>query len=136
MSSQSVEPFLQLLQDVSKSLQQDSLLTHYPGLTIEFQELTNASIKEQQDPLPRRQIYRLLVKAVDQFNCLPPTVYLRGVRLHSEHPVDGGGYADIYKGIYQGKEVAIKKFRIFGPETGSGSLNKVHLACPHLIYAY
>ncbi|EMD37239.1 hypothetical protein CERSUDRAFT_123937 [Gelatoporia subvermispora B] len=35
-------------------------------------------------------------------------------RLLEDHPVAGGGFADVWKGVYQGKEVALKVPRLLG----------------------
>ena len=29
-----------------------------------------------------------------------------------EHPIEGGGYADVWRGLYQGSQVAIKVLRV------------------------
>jgi hypothetical protein len=45
---------------------------------------------------------------------IPASVMLTGIRVKNREPVALGGFADIFKGIYQGKAVALKRFREFG----------------------
>lgn len=42
---------------------------------------------------------------------LSTRMVLQGIQLDTEDPVDGGAYADIYKSIFNGKPIAVKRFR-------------------------
>lgn len=44
---------------------------------------------------------------------LPSGIYLLGIQNISLRPVSGGGFADVYKGLYNGQLVALKVARIF-----------------------
>lgn len=37
---------------------------------------------------------------------------LKGIKMEA-HPVDRGGYGDVYKGVWHGQEIAIKVLRIY-----------------------
>lgn len=43
----------------------------------------------------------------------PDCLMLSGVTVSSQWAVDGGGFGDIWKGLVQGREVAIKVLRVF-----------------------
>ena len=45
---------------------------------------------------------------------LPNALLLNGVVKTSEHPVSGGGFADIYTGMLDGTKVALKVLRVYG----------------------
>ncbi len=61
----------------------------------------------------RRRIHRVTVRLAQASDRLPSTVFIEGVALSDQHPVGGGSYADVYKGDFNGVEVAVKKVRIF-----------------------
>ena len=42
----------------------------------------------------------------------PECLVLKGVHMEG-HPVAGGGYGDVYKGLLQGKQIAVKVLRIY-----------------------
>jgi hypothetical protein len=44
---------------------------------------------------------------------LPQTLVINGVNEVETAAASGGGYADIYRARYMGKQVAMKKFRVF-----------------------
>jgi len=56
---------------------------------------------------------RLLIRLSEKSGILPRSVRIRGVALNGQHPLCGGGFADIYRGSYQGKHVAVKRLRVF-----------------------
>ena len=53
---------------------------------------------------------RKIAKATGAF---PDTFILKNVKKETEHAVSGGGFADIYMGKYEGKEVALKVLRVY-----------------------
>ena len=73
----------------------------------------------------RRTICKLLIKLMDHFSCLPSTLFVSGVRVQSRDAVNAGGYADIFKGIYQSKQVALKRFRFYAVNSERVAINKV-----------
>jgi hypothetical protein len=95
------------------------------SLVLTFQALADVTIQETQERWLRKEIGRLLLKLMDQFNRLPSTLFVPGVRTYSRDAVNAGGYADIFKGIYQGKQVALKRFRTYNVENERLVLNKV-----------
>ncbi|KAF9468989.1 kinase-like domain-containing protein [Collybia nuda] len=56
---------------------------------------------------------RLLVKLSEVTGVLPSSLTIRDVTLLEKDAVFGGGFADIYRALYNGKEVALKRMRIF-----------------------
>lgn len=60
----------------------------------------------------RRRLRRFLLKLSRDLHIIPSSLCLSGVQCptrEAEHL--GGGYADIFRGTYQGKEVALKRLR-------------------------
>ncbi|KAH8111281.1 kinase-like domain-containing protein [Phellopilus nigrolimitatus] len=52
---------------------------------------------------------------------IPPSVYIQDVSLLENHPVSGGGFADVYKGsLASGSVVAMKVLRFFGTSEDPG----------------
>jgi hypothetical protein len=72
-------------------------------------------------------VSRALVKLSTTFNYIPPTLFVSGVSLSSREPVFGGGFADIFKGVYESKPVAVKRFRDFLPGHNPAALDRVRL---------
>jgi hypothetical protein len=125
------------------SLQDVSPLMHslrYPrriySIHVIYQALTDASLQQTHDPCLRRGISKLLMKLVAQSMHLPPALLLRGVRLLSHNPEGQGGYADVFKGIYQGKEIALKRFRTFSAARGHEVLHAVSPTIIHLTLSH
>lgn len=67
------------------------------------------------DPPEYRTYYlrRLLIFLSRSWKIIPQSLYLRGIRLEDRDPVNGGGYADIFRGSFQGQRVALKRLRHF-----------------------
>jgi hypothetical protein len=64
-------------------------------------------------------------KITRQTGVLPNSFVLRGVTKSTEHPVSGGGFADIYQGSYKGREVALKVLRVFVTEENRKRIHRV-----------
>lgn len=61
----------------------------------------------------RHALY-LLVKLSANTNSLPTSLFVHGVDIgKTRDPTNTGGFADIYRGRYEGFEVAVKKLRFF-----------------------
>ena len=60
----------------------------------------------------RRTLHRISVRLSQKADKLPETIYVRGVKIMDRFNLNGGAFADIYKGIYKGEEVAVKKLRV------------------------
>lgn len=59
----------------------------------------------------RRTLHRVIVRLSQKSHKLPESIYVRGVKIIDRYNMNGGAFADIYKGVYQGEEVAVKKLR-------------------------
>ncbi|TFK43201.1 kinase-like domain-containing protein [Crucibulum laeve] len=66
-----------------------------------------------QDVELQRIAQRLVMKLCEKANTLPSSLVIEGVELRERDAIYGGGFADIYRGSYQGKDVALKRMRIF-----------------------
>jgi predicted unusual protein kinase regulating ubiquinone biosynthesis (AarF/ABC1/UbiB family) len=59
-------------------------------------------------------------------NHLPTTLFITGVKIDAAAtPVAGGSFADVYRGAYQGRDVAIKRIRVFLSNDDTNKLYKV-----------
>ncbi|EIN13126.1 kinase-like protein, partial [Punctularia strigosozonata HHB-11173 SS5] len=65
-----------------------------------------------EDAAFRHGLARTLVRIVAQSRRLPSNFFIHGVQLHSRDSVASGGFGDIFKGSYLGKEVAVKRLRV------------------------
>jgi len=81
-------------------------------------------------------------KIARQTSALPNSFVLRGVKKTSEHPVFGGGFADIFKGLHSGNPVALKVLRVFVTEENQKKIHREvaqealfwkHLTHPHIL---
>ncbi|KAH8792752.1 kinase-like domain-containing protein [Flagelloscypha sp. PMI_526] len=70
---------------------------------------------EQLSSKHQRRLHRLIKRIALQFgqSVLPQTFCLEGVSRDGEHPMAGGGYADIFRGIYRTQAVCLKRIRLF-----------------------
>jgi serine/threonine protein kinase len=59
-----------------------------------------------------RKAKRLLIKLSEVSEIIPASVLIRGLTLIENTPVSGGGFADIYRAVYRGQEVALKHLRV------------------------
>ena len=56
---------------------------------------------------------RLLVALSRNAKAVPGSLRLEGITLQDKNAVSGGGFADVYKGLYKGNLVALKRLRTF-----------------------
>ena len=61
----------------------------------------------------RNNAHRLFVKLSENCGILPSSLSIVGVDNCGKEPVTGGGFADIFRASYQGKDVALKRLRDF-----------------------
>jgi hypothetical protein len=69
-------------------------------------------------------VHHLVVKLSESCGILPPALNITGVRNCSKASVAGGGFADIFRGSYRGKDVALKRLRYFDDQE-CGKIHKV-----------
>lgn len=74
----------------------------------------------------RRDVQKLLVKLSQRCDKLPDSLFLKGVTTKYEHE-RVGGFSNIYRGRYQGRNIALKRLRCFYSMTEPqvDELNKV-----------
>lgn len=61
----------------------------------------------------RRPVIYLLIKLASFSHQLPDSLYVAGVDIGAlRDPCCWGGFADVYKGIYESNQVAIKKLKV------------------------
>ena len=84
----------------------------------------------QVESVQARQIERFLRSAAQIRGVFASKIFLDNIRVASRGYVDGGGFADVYKGWYNGKLVALKVLRIFPPAT----IDEIHVVRVHLAH--
>ncbi len=60
----------------------------------------------------RKELRRLSIRLWEASDKLPAALHLRGISLENPNNIAGGAFADIYRGDYRSRKVAIKKPRI------------------------
>ncbi|KAI5116420.1 hypothetical protein M0805_001383 [Coniferiporia weirii] len=71
-----------------------------------------------------RLFERFLQKLVKASGSLPHYLFLSNVTHVGSHPVSGGGFADVWKGTFGGRIVALKVLRIFGHPSERDRINQ------------
>ena len=69
----------------------------------------------------RDKLLRLLLKVATHWSIFPNALILTDVQLQGDEFCDSGAFAIVYRGIYDGKRVALKKPRKRQITDGSGS---------------
>lgn len=75
----------------------------------------------------RRNAYKYLVKLSESCGILPPTLSLSGIANCGKEPVNGGGFADIFRASYHGEDVALKRLREFQVHQTRERVHRVRL---------
>ena len=89
-----------------------------------IQSTTHKTFRDDSDICQRAQ--RLLQKLSGTCGTFPPSLLKNDVKvLHDGDAVGNGGFAEIFRGVLDGKEVAIKRLRIIGRT--QGEVRKVRL---------
>ncbi|KAH8105621.1 kinase-like domain-containing protein [Phellopilus nigrolimitatus] len=73
----------------------------------------------------RSLLLKLLTKTAKHHGYLPLQLYIKDVTRSGNYPVNGGGFADIWRGESNGSPVALKVLRVFG-EPDDPSWKNVH----------
>ncbi|KAF9258246.1 kinase-like protein [Marasmius fiardii PR-910] len=60
----------------------------------------------------RRKCEKYLRLLVNKHRVLPPSLFVNKVEMSGAHPIDVGGYSDIYQGTYGNQSVCLKVLRI------------------------
>lgn len=61
----------------------------------------------------KQKVHKFLVKLSENCGILPPILSVSGIVDCSKEPVNGGGFADIFRASFHGEEVALKRLRDF-----------------------
>ncbi|KAG6809940.1 hypothetical protein H0H92_014006 [Tricholoma furcatifolium] len=65
------------------------------------------------DPTSRKKLIVATQRLSTRSGLYPACYELRDVAHDSQHPIYGGGFADIYKGNFEGQEVCLKAIRLY-----------------------
>jgi hypothetical protein len=71
------------------------------------------------------KVLRLQVRVADARNIFPSSLYIKSVKLLGREPVSGGGFADVFAGQWKGKDVALKRIRVFKGDEGFRTVTSV-----------
>ncbi|KAG6839578.1 hypothetical protein C0991_001359, partial [Blastosporella zonata] len=69
--------------------------------------------RPESDPTFRRKLIVATQRLSNTSNLYPTCYELKNIIQEGQHPVDAGGYADIYKGDFQGQAVCLKAMRMY-----------------------
>ena len=61
----------------------------------------------------RSQLRQIMYWIADKYDVYPSQMHITGNIVREKEPLAGGGFGDIYKGVYQGNVVAMKRLRVF-----------------------
>ncbi|KAF9259561.1 kinase-like protein [Marasmius fiardii PR-910] len=78
-----------------------------------YKELQGAAI----DDVYRKRCLKCLRGMGKRFHALPPSLFLNDITRSGDHPLTGGGFADIYKGQAGNLNVCLKVLRVHTAET-------------------
>jgi hypothetical protein len=76
-----------------------------------------------------RSARRLLIKLSKRCHKIPDLLVIDGVRLLDPEVVCGGGFSDIYRGIYGKENVAVKRLRVFQGSPDCQRIHQVSMLC-------
>lgn len=107
------QSFIDLLDEVNVF----RLQSFWTRLTLIYSPLEVSNKTKPQDPLCRH-CERTLRRLCGRAGLLPSPITLgeEEITKASDHPVTGGGFADIYVGWHKGKKVALKALRVYGKD--------------------
>ena len=75
----------------------------------------------------RMSLRILLVKLSKSSTKLPSSLFLNGILCFDRNSVDGGGFADIFRGTYNEQPVALKRLRVFKTDADLEKSQRVRL---------
>lgn len=61
----------------------------------------------------RHAVRRLLIRLSQTSHTLPASLFIQGVECQDREPTGGGSFADIFRASLRGKDVALKRLRVF-----------------------
>jgi len=64
------------------------------------------------DPRHKARHVKTLLRLSRSSGLYPECLALKGIEMEA-HPVDRGGYGDVYKGVLHGQVIAVKALRIY-----------------------
>jgi hypothetical protein len=71
------------------------------------------------------EVNRLLLKLCENFDTLPTSLFVTGIKRLDAEAMSGGGFADIYRGSLRNEVVALKRLRIFLNDQEHQKLHRV-----------
>ena len=81
----------------------------------------------------RKRLRRVITRLAQASDKIPSSMIII-VTKRDQHPLDGGSFADLYKGELNGKHVALKVIRLFSKQA-SVEKEKVRKVCGYLVYS-
>jgi hypothetical protein len=86
----------------------------YPSSSLALNLRLQLLDRADSDDQTRRCMIYLLLRLCQQNTTFPSSLTIHDVDIGNVlDPIDGGGFADIFKGRYDGVDVAIKRLRVF-----------------------
>lgn len=70
-------------------------------------------LNEKETAIARHRVLRLLLRKSRATLIFPIGLFIEGVECEDTEPVVCGGFSDIFIGVYQGTDVALKRLRVF-----------------------
>jgi hypothetical protein len=68
----------------------------------------------------RRKVVALLLKLSVASGVLPPDLFIQGVSIGDQRdPWTSGGFADVFRGVYNHQSVAVKRLRVLNEDTAT-----------------
>lgn len=96
-------------------------------LPLQFiQVLHNNPLWNKEDRDTYRKAHRLLIQLSKACDNLPSSLFISGVLRLDEEAMYGGGFADIFRAIYNGNEVALKRLRVY---QAGRDRQRIHRVC-------
>ncbi|KAF5376760.1 hypothetical protein D9757_009471 [Collybiopsis confluens] len=123
-SSQELRSILQSIDPMASLISMDPLLT--PSV-MQLLQLEIDAADSSSDY--RRKCLRILQKLSRTHHVLPPSLFLRNITLDGNRAATGGGFADIWKGTWDGRAVCLKVLRMFLDSDAKVRKKVLHAFC-------
>ena len=120
----SLQPFIEFDDEIFSDLR-ITFGTSFLGLGVTDMNMLHYQGPEEELSAKRRWLRKLLLRLTLEFDTLPSSMTVQVMNV-SEECLLGGGYADIYEGRYNGKVIALKRFRLLPADI---TTQKIRVQC-------